>query len=93
MRDLVAPLKGLAIEIGQGSEGTGGEETLSNLLDSAFHAAFFIAAGGGAGASGKVVMSREFQEAGVKVNGIAVALQDHAAEVIGFLWRSPFCVR
>jgi hypothetical protein len=64
-----------------------------DILDSAFHTAFFIAAGGSAGASGKVVVSGEFQKAGVEVNGIAAALQHHAAEVIGLLWRSPFCVR
>ena len=29
-----------------------------------------------------MVVSREFQEAGVKVNGIAAALQDHAAEIV-----------
>src|SRR5271157_335722 len=83
MRDLVTPVEGLAIEIGQGGEGTGGEEVVPNILDGAFHAAFFIAAGRSAGSSGKVVVSGEFQEAGVEVNGIAAALQDHAAEIVG----------
>ena len=48
MRHLVAPVEGLSIKIGQGGEGTGGEEALPNILDDAFHAAFFIAAGGSA---------------------------------------------
>ena len=64
MRDLVAPVEGLAIEIGEGGEGTGGEKAVPNILDGAFHAAFFIAAGRSAGASGKVVVSGEFQKAG-----------------------------
>ncbi|MGB9486460.1 MAG: hypothetical protein WCD04_10165 [Terriglobia bacterium] len=83
MRDLVAPVEGLAIEIRQGGEGTGGEEAVPNILDGALHAAFFITPGRTTGSSGKVVVSREFQEAGVKVNGIAAALQDHAAEIVG----------
>jgi hypothetical protein len=66
---------------------------LPNVLDGAFHAAFFIAAGRSTGSSGKVVVSGEFQEAGVKVKGIAAAFQDHAAEIVGLLWRSPFCAR
>jgi hypothetical protein len=40
MRDLLAPVESLAVEIGQGGEGTGGEETVTNILDGPLHAAF-----------------------------------------------------
>ena len=83
MRDLVAPVESLAVEIGQGGEGTGGEETVTNILDGALHAAFFVAPGRTTGPSGEVVVGREFEEAGVEVDSIAAALQDHAAEIVG----------
>ena len=83
MRDLVAPVESLAVEIGQGGEGTGGEEVVTDILDGALHAAFFIAPRRAAGASGEMVVGGEFEEAGVEMNGVAAALQDHAAEIVG----------
>ena len=83
MRDLVAPVESLAVEIGQGGEGTGGEETVTDVLDGALHAAFFIAPRRAAGTSGEMVVGGEFEEAGMEVNGIAAAFQDHAAEIVG----------
>ena len=83
MRHLPAPVESLAVEIGQGSEGTGGEETVTSVLDGALHAAFFIAPRRAAGTSGEMVVGREFEKTGVEVNGIAAAFQDHAAEIVG----------
>src|SRR5271157_3085178 len=83
MRDLVAPVESLTVEIGQSGEGTGGEEVVTDILDGALHAAFFIAPGGAAGSSGEMVVGREFEKTGVEVNGIATAFQDHAAEIVG----------
>src|SRR5262249_49161291 len=93
MGDSVAPVESLAIEIRQGSEGTRREKAPAGILNRALHAALFIAPGGAAGPGGGVVVGGEFQEAGMEVDGIAVALQDYAAEIVGLWWRSPFCVR
>ena len=83
MRNLLAPVECLAVEIGQGSEGTGGEETVTNILDGPLHAAFFISPRRATGASGEMVVGGEFEKTGMEVNGIAAALQDHAAEIVG----------
>src|SRR5208283_1073400 len=83
MSDLVAPVESLTVEIGQGGEGTGGEEVVPDILDGALHAAFFIAPRRAAGTSGEMVVGREFEKTGVEVNGIAAAFQDHAAEIVG----------
>ena len=56
---------------------------LTNILDGALHAAFFVAPGRTTGPSGEVVVGREFEETGVEVDSIAAALQDHAAEIVG----------
>ena len=83
MSHLVAPLESLAVKIGEGGEGARGEEILTYILDGPFDAPFFISSGRAARTRGEVVVRGEFQEAGVEVNGIAIALQDHAAEVVG----------
>src|SRR5436190_22658376 len=82
MRDLVAPSPCLAVEILQGGEGTGSEEAGADVLDGAFHAPFFIPAGRAARKGGEVIVGREFQEAGVEMNGVAAAFQDHAAKIV-----------
>jgi hypothetical protein len=83
MGDLVTPGQRLAVEIFQGGERTSGEEAGTYILDSALHAPFFIPAGGAAREGGEVVVGGEFQEAGMKMNGIAAAFQDHTAEIVG----------
>ena len=83
MSDLVAPIESLTVEIGQGGKGTSGEEAVTNILNGALHAAFFIAPRRAAGASGEMVVGREFEKTGVEMDGIATAFQDHAAEIVG----------
>jgi hypothetical protein len=61
------------------------------ILDRTLHAAFFISAGRAARKRGEVIVGGEFQEAAVKMDGIAAPFQDHAAEIVGFLCPSPFC--
>ena len=56
MSDLVAPVESLTVEIGQGGEGSGGEKVVTDILNSALHAAFFIAPGRTAGPSGEVIV-------------------------------------
>jgi hypothetical protein len=75
--DLLPPSEGLTVEIFQGGEGTGGEEAAAGVLDRAFDAAFFIAAGRTARESGEVVVGGEFEQAGMEVDGLAAALQYH----------------
>src|SRR5439155_15894454 len=93
MGDLVAPVESLAIEISQSSEGTRCEKAAASILNGALHAALFIAPRGAAGPGGEVVVGREFQEAGMEVDGIAAALQNHAAEIVGFLCPCALCSR
>jgi hypothetical protein len=83
MRDFVAPSERLAVEIVQGGEGTSGEEARTDVLDGAFDAPFFVAPRRATRASGEMIVSGEFEEAGMKVDGIAAPLQDYAAEVVG----------
>src|SRR6266581_4201903 len=74
MGDLVAPVESLAIEISQGSEGTRCEKAAASILNGALHAALFIAPRRAAGPGGEGVVGREFQEAGMEVDGIGAAL-------------------
>jgi hypothetical protein len=83
MSNLMAPLEGLTVEIGQGGEGAGGEKVVTDILDRTFHAPFFPAGARITGPGGEVVVGRKFQEARVEVNGVAAALPDDAAEIIG----------
>ncbi len=82
MSELVAPVESLTVEIGQGGEGAGSEKVVTDILNGALHAAFFIAPGRTAGPSGEMVVGREFEKTRVEVNGLAAALQDHAAEIV-----------
>jgi len=82
MGDLVAPLEGLAVEIGQGGEGVGGEEAVADILNGALDAAFFPPGARIGGAWGEVVVGRKFQEAGMEMNGVTAALQHDTAEII-----------
>ena len=80
--DLIPPAAGLAIEVGQGSKGAGGKERGANVLDRSFHASFFIPPSHMAGPGGEVVVSGQFQQSGMKANGIAAALQHYAFKVV-----------
>src|SRR5271157_319149 len=84
MGDLVAPLEGLAVEIRQGGEGAGREKAVTDILNGALDAAFFPPRARTAGPGGEVVVGGKLQEAGVEVDGVAAALQDDTAEVVGF---------
>ncbi|MGB7590336.1 MAG: hypothetical protein WCD04_02945 [Terriglobia bacterium] len=48
----------------QGGEGTGAEEAVTDILDGALHAVFFIAPRRAARTGGEVVVGRELEEAG-----------------------------
>lgn len=82
MSDLVAPLEGLTIEVGQGGKGAGSEEAVTHILNGALDASLFISAGRVARASGKVIVSGEFQQVGMEVDGIAATLQDHTFQMV-----------
>src|SRR5215831_2566488 len=81
--DLVAPGEGLTVEVLQGGEGPGGEEAVTNILNGALHAPFFVAPRRAARTGGEVIVSGEFEPARMKVKGVALAFEDHAAEIIG----------
>src|SRR5215472_1931606 len=81
--DLVAPGEGLAVEIFQGGEGTGSEEARAYVLDGSLDAPFLISPSLSAGSRGEVIVGGEFQEARMEVDGVAAALQNDAAKVVG----------
>lgn len=79
---MIAPCESLAIEPIERGEGTGGEERVAQISDGTFDAALFIAASGTTGASGEMVVAAEFEQAGVKVDSLAVSFEDDGLEII-----------
>ena len=80
--DLIPPAAGLVIEVGQGGKGAGGKERGANVLDSSFHASFFISPSHMTGPGGEMVVSGQLQQPGMKANGVAAALQNYAFKVV-----------
>jgi len=81
--DLVAPGEGLAVEGLQGDEGASGEEALTDIGNGALDATFFVAPRRAARTGGEVVVSGEFEPAGMKVKSVAVAFEHDTTEIIG----------
>ena len=82
LSDLLAPFSRLAVEVLQGGEGTGGKKAGADILNGALDAALLVAAGGGAGAGGEVIVPGQLQPAGMKANGVATGASDTAG------WRA-----
>jgi hypothetical protein len=55
---------------------------VAQVLDLPLDAAFFIAAGDGAGLWGEVVVAGELEQAGVEADVIADALEDDALQIV-----------
>src|SRR5262245_47431411 len=82
MGNLISPGASLEIEVFQVGEGTGGKERMTDVLNGAFDSPFLIAASRPARPWGKVVMRAQFQQTGMKVDRLAMPLQDHRSQVI-----------
>ncbi len=76
------PLGELGIEVVDRAEGPGREEGVAQVLDHPLHAAFFIAAGHGAGLRGEVVVAGELEQPRVEADVLAVAFEDDAFQVV-----------
>src|SRR6266498_1543567 len=78
----VAPEAGLAIEVRQIGESARRKEGMANILDGPLDATFLGAPKGPARLSGEVIMAAEFEQAWVKVNGVAKAFADDGFEIV-----------
>jgi hypothetical protein len=79
---LVTPEQGLMVEVNQCGKGASRKERGAHKLDGSFDAAFLIAAGWAAGTKGEVVVGRQFEQAGVKVDLVPAAFQNHGLEIV-----------
>src|ERR1700690_645575 len=68
MRHLIAPLAGLAIAFGQGSERPAGPKGVAHIADGSLHASFLIAGAHLTGLGREMVMATEFEQAGIEMN-------------------------
>src|SRR5215468_5034026 len=82
MSDFISPGASLEIGIFQIGEGTGGKERMTDVLDGALDSPFLITASGSARSRSKVVMRAQFKQPGMKVDRIAMPLQDHRPHVV-----------
>jgi len=80
-RHLISPFESLAIESVERSEGTSGKEGIAQITDGSFDTALFVAASRATGASGEMVVAAEFEQAGMKADGLAVSFEDDGLEI------------
>ena len=78
----VAPSLGLGIEVVEIDERAGGKEAVADITDGALDSALLIAARDGDGARLEAVVSGELEQRGVKADGIALALEHDALEIV-----------
>ena len=78
--DLVTPGEGLVVEFFESGEGARREE-----------AGAHVAPRRATRVSGEMIVGGEFKKARVEVDRITATLQNHATEIVGFIFRSPFC--
>src|SRR5437763_9183715 len=82
MRDLVTPSQRLPVALGQRSEATARPKRIADIANCSFHAALLIRGTDLAGTCDKVIMRAQLQQARMKVDLIAAALQHGAAEIV-----------
>ena len=80
--DVVAPASELGVEVVEVAEGAGGEEGVPEVLDLAFDFPLLVSASRGAGLGREVVVAGEVEQAGVKLDSGAAAVEDRAAQVV-----------
>ena len=85
---LVSPKKALVIEVGQGGEGSSGEEIRFDIADISFDAPLFMGGFNIAGGGIKEVVGGEGEESGIELDGGADAAENDAGQVVvpDFLW-------
>src|ERR1035437_5455087 len=81
VRDLIAPLQSLTVAFFERGESAARPERIAHIADGAFHPAFLIACPDLAGARNKVIVARQFQQAGVEEDLIVAAFEYGAAQV------------
>ena len=78
----VPPCKSLAIEFLQSGKRTGGKEGFPYIPNDSLNAPLLIAGTHLARAGGKMIMGAQFQESGMKMNGIPMPLQHDTAKIV-----------
>jgi hypothetical protein len=73
----ISPGGGLKVQIGQGEEGSSGEEIIFDIADDSFDPSLLVGGFHIAGGGIKEVVSRKGQEARVELDGGAESLEDH----------------
>src|SRR3990172_3694542 len=77
---------GAVEELGVGvvdvAEGAGGEEAIAEKADLSLDASLLVAAADGAGSRQEVVVTGELEQAGMKLDRVAVAREDGALEIV-----------
>ena len=82
MRDLVPPPAKLGVEIVEVAKRPGRKERVAEVLDLALDFSLLIAAGRRTGPGRKVIVPRELEQAGVKLNRRASPIEHGTAEVV-----------
>src|SRR6266511_2747385 len=78
----VAPGKRLPVEVFQSRKRASGKEGFAYIPNHPFNAPFLIAGAHLTRAGGKVIVGAQVQKPRMKVNGVAPALEYHAAKVV-----------
>jgi hypothetical protein len=76
------PGRELRVEIVEGGEAASSEERVAEVANGPFHTSFLIPARHRAGLGGEVVVAGEFQQARVKADVVADAIEDDALEIV-----------
>ena len=79
---VIAPAPRLPIEVRQVGKGARRKEGMTNILDRSFDASFLIAAGHLARLRGEMIVTAEFEQAGMKTDVAATAFQHHCFQIV-----------
>ena len=82
MRDLVAPAPKLRVQIVDIAKRPRGKERVPEVLNLALDFPFLIAAAGGTGPHGKVIVAGELEQPRMKPNGTALAFEHGTAKIV-----------
>ena len=82
VRDRVAPVRELRVEIVEVAERARGEEGVAQVLDLPLDLALFVGARRRAGPGREVIVPGELEEARMKVNRAALAIEHRALEIV-----------
>ncbi len=80
--EAAGPRSGLLVEIAEIAKGSRGEEGVTHVANGALDAPFLVAARGGDGSRRKAVMRSELEEPRMEADGVALALENGALEIV-----------